>query len=71
MSTDIDCIVVGAGAVGLAIARALAQSGREVMVVEAAEGIGTGTSARTAGCTKSSVLPQPVSLMSEPSGACA
>lgn len=46
MSTDIDCIVVGAGVVGLAIGRALALSGREVMVVEAAEGIGTGTSAR-------------------------
>jgi L-2-hydroxyglutarate oxidase LhgO len=46
MSTDIDCIVVGAGVVGLAIARAFALSGREVMVVEAAEGIGTGTSAR-------------------------
>ena len=46
MSTDIDCIVVGAGVVGLAIARALALSGREVMVVESAEGIGTGTSAR-------------------------
>lgn len=46
MSTDIDCIVVGAGVVGLAIARKLALSGREVMVVEAAEGIGTGTSAR-------------------------
>ena len=46
MSADIDCIVVGAGVVGLAIARALAQSGRDVMVVEAAEGIGTGTSAR-------------------------
>ena len=46
MSTDIDCIVVGAGVVGLAIARALALSGREVMVIEAAEGIGTGTSAR-------------------------
>lgn len=46
MSTDIDCIVVGAGVVGLAVARALALSGREVMVVEAAEGIGTGTSAR-------------------------
>lgn len=46
MSTDIDCIVVGAGVVGLAIARALALSGREVMVVEAAEVIGTGTSAR-------------------------
>lgn len=46
MSTDIDCIVVGAGVVGLAIARGLALSGREVMVVEAAEDIGTGTSAR-------------------------
>lgn len=46
MSTDIDCIVVGAGVVGLAIARALALAGREVMIVEAAEGIGTGTSAR-------------------------
>jgi L-2-hydroxyglutarate oxidase LhgO len=46
MSTDIDCIVVGAGVVGLAIARALALSGREVMVTEAAEGIGTETSAR-------------------------
>ena len=46
MSIDVDCIVVGAGVVGLAVARALALSGREVMVVEAAEGIGTGTSAR-------------------------
>lgn len=46
MITDIDCIVIGAGVVGLAIARALAMSGREVMVVEAAEGIGTGTSSR-------------------------
>ena len=46
MSTDIDCIVVGAGVIGLAIARALALTGREVLVVEAAEGIGTGTSAR-------------------------
>ncbi|KAG4080923.1 hypothetical protein HA402_010094 [Bradysia odoriphaga] len=46
MSTDIECIVVGAGAVGLAIARALALSGREVLVAEAAEGIGTVTSAR-------------------------
>ena len=46
MSVDVDCIVVGAGVVGLAVARALALSGREVMVVEATEGIGTGTSAR-------------------------
>src|SRR5690606_39233711 len=43
---DIDSIVIGAGVVGLAVARELALSGREVLVVEAAEGIGTGTSAR-------------------------
>ncbi|MGO4712303.1 NAD(P)/FAD-dependent oxidoreductase [Bradyrhizobium sp. 2TAF24] len=42
----IDCIVVGAGVVGLAIARRLAQAGREVVVVEAADDIGTGTSSR-------------------------
>jgi L-2-hydroxyglutarate oxidase LhgO len=42
----VDALVVGAGVVGLAIARALALAGREVIVVEAAEGIGTGTSSR-------------------------
>lgn len=42
----VDCIVVGAGVVGLAIARRLAQAGREVVVVEAAGDIGTGTSSR-------------------------
>src|SRR6266851_5305193 len=42
----VDCIVVGAGVVGLAVARALALAGREVIVLEAAEGIGTETSSR-------------------------
>ena len=42
----IDCLVVGAGVVGLAVARALAEAGREVIVVDRAEGIGTGTSSR-------------------------
>ena len=42
----IDCVVVGAGVVGLAVARALAIGGREVLVLEAAEGIGTETSSR-------------------------
>lgn len=46
MSTDIDCIVIGAGVVGLAVARALALQGREVLVAESTEGIGTGTSSR-------------------------
>jgi L-2-hydroxyglutarate oxidase LhgO len=42
----IDCVVAGAGVVGLAIARALAMSGREVVVVEQADAIGTVTSSR-------------------------
>lgn len=44
---DLDCVVVGAGVVGLAIARALALQGREVMVLEAASSIGTGISSRS------------------------
>lgn len=42
----VDCVVVGAGVVGLAVARALARAGREVLVLEAAEAIGTETSSR-------------------------
>ncbi len=42
----IDAVVIGAGVVGLAVARALALKGREVVVVEAADGVGTGTSSR-------------------------
>ena len=42
----IDCAVIGAGVVGLAVARALAMAGREVMVLEGEGGIGTGTSSR-------------------------
>lgn len=43
---DIDSIVVGAGVVGLAIARALALSGREVLVIERHQHIGMETSSR-------------------------
>ncbi len=46
MSTDVDCVVIGAGVVGLAVGRALALQGREVLIVDAAEAIGTGTSSR-------------------------
>jgi L-2-hydroxyglutarate oxidase LhgO len=43
---EVDAVVVGAGVVGLAVARALALAGREVLVLDAAEGIGTETSSR-------------------------
>ena len=43
---EVDVVVVGAGVVGIAVARALAQAGREVIVLDAAEGIGTETSSR-------------------------
>jgi L-2-hydroxyglutarate oxidase LhgO len=42
----VDALVVGAGVIGLAIARELALAGREVIVIDAAEGIGTATSSR-------------------------
>lgn len=43
---DVDCVVIGAGVVGLAVARALALRGKEVWVLEAENAIGTQTSAR-------------------------
>jgi L-2-hydroxyglutarate oxidase LhgO len=46
MADSIDCVVIGAGVVGLAVARALALEGREVVVLEAADAIGTETSSR-------------------------
>ncbi|MDC1286363.1 NAD(P)/FAD-dependent oxidoreductase [Gammaproteobacteria bacterium] len=41
-----DCIVIGAGVIGLAVARALALAGREVIVLEACDCIGSGISSR-------------------------
>jgi len=46
MAEKIDCAVIGAGVIGLAIARALALRGRETLVLEAEDAIGTGTSSR-------------------------
>ncbi len=44
---DIDAVIAGAGVVGLAAARALAQAGLSVVILEEAGAIGTGTSARS------------------------
>jgi L-2-hydroxyglutarate oxidase LhgO len=46
MTERIECVVVGAGVVGLALARRLAQAGREVVILEAQDRIGTGVSSR-------------------------
>ncbi len=42
----VERVVVGAGVIGLAVARALALAGREVVILEAAETFGTVTSSR-------------------------
>jgi len=42
----VEAVVIGAGVVGLAVARALARAGREVVVLEAEDAIGTHTSSR-------------------------
>lgn len=46
MTETVDCLVVGAGVIGLAVARELALAGREVVMVDAADAIGTQTSSR-------------------------
>jgi L-2-hydroxyglutarate oxidase LhgO len=43
---SVECLVVGAGVIGLAVARALARAGREVIVLEGESGIGSGVSSR-------------------------
>jgi L-2-hydroxyglutarate oxidase LhgO len=42
----VDALVVGAGVVGLAVARELARAGREVVILDAEDAIGTHTSSR-------------------------
>jgi L-2-hydroxyglutarate oxidase LhgO len=49
MADRVECVVIGAGVVGLAVARALARAGREVLLLEAEPHAGTVTSARNSG----------------------
>jgi L-2-hydroxyglutarate oxidase LhgO len=58
----IGCTVIGAGVIGLAVARALALVGREVLVVEAARGIGTETSSRNSEVIHAGIYYPPGSL---------
>ena len=58
----VDCIVIGAGVVGLAVARAFALTGREVIVLEAADAIGTHTSSRNSEVIHAGIYYPPGSL---------
>src|SRR3954449_4549200 len=62
---EFDCVVVGAGVVGLAVARALALAGREVLVLDAAEGIGTETSSRNSEVIHAGIYYAAGSLMAQ------
>ena len=62
---QVECVVVGAGVVGLAVARALALAGREVLVLDAAEGIGTETSSRNSEVIHAGIYYRAGSLMAK------
>src|SRR6201998_2062447 len=59
----VECVIIGAGVIGLAIARQLARAGREVIVLEAAEGIGTVTSSRNSEVIHAGIYYKAGSLM--------
>ena len=62
MSADVETIVVGAGVVGLAVARALAMAGQETMVLERHELIGSETSSRNSEVIHAGIYYPPGSL---------
>jgi len=62
MTEKLDCVVIGAGVVGLAIARTLALSGRDVIVIESESAIGTGTSSRNSEVIHAGIYYAPGSL---------
>jgi L-2-hydroxyglutarate oxidase LhgO len=58
----VEVVVVGAGVIGLAIARALALRGRQVVLLEKEGSIGTGTSSRNSEVIHSGIYYEPESL---------
>lgn len=62
---SVETVVIGAGAVGLACAAALAQSGREVFVLEREKAIGQGVSSRNSEVIHAGIYYTPGSLKAE------
>ncbi len=62
MAERVECVVIGAGVIGLAVARHLARAGREVVIVEAASAFGTETSARNSEVVHAGLYYAPGSL---------
>ncbi|MEE8319934.1 MAG: FAD-dependent oxidoreductase, partial [bacterium] len=58
----LDCVIIGAGVVGLAVAREMALSGREVFILEATEGIGNEASSRNSEVIHAGIYYLPDSL---------
>ena len=65
MIEKVDCIVIGAGVVGLAIARSMALAGREVIILESETSYGMHTSTRNSGCIHAGINYPPGSLKNE------
>lgn len=59
---QLDCVVIGAGVVGLAVARELAMAGRDVVILEAANAFGTGVSSRNSEVIHAGIYYAPGSL---------
>lgn len=64
MVDSVDCVVVGAGVVGLAVARSCALRGHETLVLEAEPAIGTGISSRNSEVIHAGIYYPPGSLKS-------
>lgn len=65
MSVDIECVIAGAGIIGLAVAREMALAGHEVLLIEAAGAIGTGISSRNSEVIHAGIYYPPGSLKAQ------
>ena len=59
---EVDCIVIGAGVIGLAVARALSRGGREVIILESERHFGMHTSSRNSEVIHAGIHYEPNSL---------